>query len=377
MRGRTLILVGLIVVALAVAAGVWWIAQQNGAEGATPELEVTGTPGPPEGTVEILVAAQRVINRGMLIGEGAVKTATWPEEYVPEDALTEIEDVYGRRAKVDILEDMPITSDMITEKPSELGKVGSEAAGRIPEGKVAYALPVKQYSAVAWALQPGDRVDVLISLLVVDIDEEFQTLLPNQARCLSPSDDAACSGMSGPMGRMEVLPNSWVVNMMPSEEQRPRLVTQLTVEAAEVLYVGDWSAEEVPPKPPGAEGEGEETGQEQGEGAEAEVTPTPVPRGDTEPLTLIVDRQDAMVLKYAEEVGASIDLVLRSALDADKEIPPTEAVTLDYLFNRFGIEQPAKLPYGITPAIEALKSAEPGGAEEPSDGGGGGSSEVR
>lgn len=375
MRGRTLILVGLIVVALAVVAGIFML--RGGGEEATPAPEGTGTPeGPPEGTVEILVAAQRVINRGMVIGEGAVKTATWPEEYAPEGVLTEIEDVYGRRARVDIMEDMPITQDMITEKPSELGKVGSEAAGRIPEGKVAYALPVKQYSAVAWALQPGDRVDVLISLLVVDIDEEFQTLLPNQARCLSPSDDAACSSMSGPLGRMEVLPNSWVVNMTPSEKQRPRLVTQLTVEDAEVLYVGDWSAEEITPKPPGAEGEGEgeETGQE--EEAEGEVTPTPVPRGDTEPLTLIVDRQDAMVLKYAEEIGASIDLVLRSALDADKEIPVTEAVTLDYMFNRFGIEQPAKLPYGITPAIETLKSAAPGGVKEETTSSGG-SSEVR
>jgi hypothetical protein len=77
-------------------------------------------------------------------------------------------------------------------------------------------------------------------------------------------------------------------------------------------------------------------------------------------VTLIVTPQDAMVLKYAEEVGASVDLVLRSAEDTG-EIT-TEAVTLQYIFDRFDIELPPKLPYGVTPSLKSLGSDTAGSA---------------
>ena len=93
------------------------------------------------------------------------------------------------------------------------------AEQKIPPGKVAYALPVGRYSGVAWAIRPGDHVDVIISLLVVDLDEEFQTILPNNASCVQPPEGEGCQG--GVLGRLEVLPNGWVVNLRPSEEQRP------------------------------------------------------------------------------------------------------------------------------------------------------------
>jgi pilus assembly protein CpaB len=212
---------------------------------------------------------------------------------------------------------------------------------------VAYALPVARYSSVAWAIQPGDHVDVLISLLVVELDEEFQTALPNSSSCVQPTEEEGCQG--GLIGRLEVLPNGWVVNLTPNEAQRPRLVTQLTVQDAIVLHVGDWPGEEDLPTPE------EELLEEEGA-----PQPTPAPRAQIEPVTLIVTPQDAMVLKYAEEVGASVDLVLRSAEDTG-EIT-TEAVTLQYIFDRFDIELPPKLPYGVTPPLKSLRSDTAGGA---------------
>jgi Flp pilus assembly protein CpaB len=137
--------------------------------------------------------------------------------------------------------------------------------------------------------------------------------------------------------------------VIPGEEQRPRLVTNLTVQDAKVLRVGDWMEQE-------QQEEGAETTEEQPpEGEE----PTPVPSPQVRPLTLAVTRQDALTLKYAQEIGANIDLVLRSIGDAEKSFD-TESVTLQYMFERFDIEQPPKLPYGITPPLEAL---EPGSAE--------------
>jgi pilus assembly protein CpaB len=212
---------------------------------------------------------------------------------------------------------------MLTDTPGDIGSAGSDAALQIPEGRVAYALPVARYSSVAWAIQPGDHVDVLVSLRMVDLDEEFQTILPNQFSCATESE--ACQG--GVLGRLEALPNGWVANVIPSEGQRPGLVTQLTVQDSLVLRVGDWR--DPSPAPPPEEGE--------------EVTPTPVPQ--VLPLTLAVTPQQALVLKYAQEAGASMDLVLRSPRDADRELE-TESVTLEYLLEQYGIEQPAKLPYG-------------------------------
>jgi Flp pilus assembly protein CpaB len=351
--GRILVIIGIVVLVGAAVVGVilWRRAQQPEPAPVSVEDGTTVPYTPPvEGMEEIVVAAQNIPRGTRITAEnGAAKMESWPETAVPEGALVDLEDAYGLITRVEVVRDMPITEGMLTEEPGDLGGVGSDAALQIPEGKVAYALPVARYSSVAWAIQPGDHVDVIISLLVVELDEEFQTIMPNQANCVSPSEEEGCR--SGVLGRLEALPNGWVVNLVPGEVQRPRLVTQLTVQDAVVLRVGEWVGEEGPPP----------SEEEQVEG-EGEEQPAPTPsRAAVEPLTLIVTPQDAMVLKYAEEGGASIDLVLRSASDADKLVP-TESVTLQYIFDRFNVELPPKLPYGVAPAVQSLERRTVGGA---------------
>lgn len=336
--GRLLLIVGLIIVVLALAVAGYVFFLGGGGGGAAPEpLELEPTPVPEQ---EVIVAAQD-IPRGTLITaeSGAVVSTTWPREAVTELAVTNIEETYGRIARQGIARGTPILKGMLTELPGELVGMGSDAALQIPEGMVAYALPVSRYSSVAWALQPGDHVDVLISLLLVDVDEEFQTILPNQAACATEVEGC----QDGTLGRLEALPNGWIVNVVPSEGQRPRLVTQLTVQDAVVLMVGDWDKEmEEPQETPTPEGEAED--------AEA----TPPPREQIKPLTLVVTPQDAAVLKYAEEIGASMDLVLRSVRDSDKPVS-TESITLEYLLERFSIEVPTKLPQSTEPPLGKLR----------------------
>ena len=364
--GRILIIFGIIVLLGAIVAGVvWWMNQTSRVEPEpmVEELEegLEGEAGvyvPLEGMQEIVVAAQNA-SRGSRITSDVVQTAIWPEESVPDGALTDVEQALDRITRVDIVLDMPITAGMLTDEPGDLATVGSDVALRIPAGKVAYALPVARYSSVAWALQPGDHVDVLISLLVVEMDEEFQAALPNNASCVQPPEGEDCRG--GVMGRLEVLANGWVVNLTPGEQQRPRLVTQLTVQDAVVLRVGDWPMEGE--AEPGGEGEGEEQPPEGEEGGAPVERPS---RASVEPLTLIVTLQDAMVLKYAEELGANIDLVLRSAGDTD--LITTDSVTLQYIFDRFNVEIPPKLPYGVSPPLLEL---EPGAAGDVESRGGG------
>ncbi len=355
--GRMLIIIGIIVLVVGVVAvgALLWIRNRPG-------TSVSPYPTPEGGEAEqyiplegmVVVAAQN-IQRGTTVTSDTVRLAPWPEDFVPEGALTSIEDAVDRISRVDILLEMPIVEGMLTSEPGDLAAMGSDVALQIPPGKVAYALAVAGNSSVAWAIQPGDHVDVIISLLVVELDEEFQTTLPNGASCVQPTEGEGCQ--SGVMGRLEVLPNGWVVNLTPTGDQRPRLVTQLTVQDATVLRIGDWPIEE---EAEPEEGEvSEETGEVEGE----PVHPT---RATVEMMTLVVTPQDAMVLKYVEELGASIDLVLRSAGDTDQIT--TDSVTLQYVFDRFNIELPPKLPYGVSPPLRELR---PGAAGEVKGGGGG------
>jgi hypothetical protein len=60
-------------------------------------------------------------------------------------------------------------------------------------------------------------------------------------------------------------------------------------------------------------------------------------------VILVVDPQDALVLKYARENNFILDLVLRAA--GDEAPNDTEAVTLEYMIRRFNISLPPKLQY--------------------------------
>jgi pilus assembly protein CpaB len=346
-----LVIVGVVVLLGAVVVGVlMWM---NSRQPPTPEEgEGTAVPYvPPEDMVEIVVAAQPVIPRGTRITSDTVRLTAWPKESAPEGYLTDVGSVLNRIARVDIVRNMPVLEEMLTDRVEDLTATGSDAALQIPEGMVAYALPVARWSSVAWAIRPGDRVDVIVSLLLVELDEEFQSILPDSASCVEPPEGEGCQ--SGMLGRLEVLANGWVVAVGPSEAQRPRMVTQLTVQDAEVLRVGDWPMEEkeAPPVEPEEPAEGE-----------AAAPPEPQ-RAAVESLTLIVTPQDAMVLKYAEETGASMDLVLRSARDRDKGTITTESVTLKYIFDRFNIELPPKLPYGVEPRLRDLRRGTSGEVE--------------
>jgi len=324
----------------------------GGGEEPPPEV-VEGTPQPtplPEDLARIIVSAQD-IPRGTLITSDldAVVTQNWPKDAVPQGAIYELDKVYEHTTRVEIPLGMPVLDSMLTLAAGELAAEGSDVALQIPAGMGAYAMPVGRYSSVAWALQPGDHVDVIISLLMAELDEEFQSLLPNQSACVSPPEGEECRG--GVMGRLEVLPNGFLVNLTPSEGQRPRLVTQLTVQNVMVLQVGDW------PEPGKAAValEGEQPPTEAGRPAPEGEAAEPA-RPDIQPVTLAVTPQEALVLDYVQAIGARVNFVLRSAADAQNRSRfSTEPVTLDYIMNAYRIELPAKLPYGVVPSISQLE----------------------
>jgi len=65
------------------------------------------------------------------------------------------------------------------------------------------------------------------------------------------------------------------------------------------------------------------------------------PAGGNQPLALLVDHQDAIIIKYIKDSGGTIDLALRSS-DEDK-IVRTDAVTVDSIAERFRFRVPTEV----------------------------------
>jgi pilus assembly protein CpaB len=353
MRNRRLILIGLVVVVAGIAAALL-LPRLLSPGGDGEEVEPTPTPA---NMTKIVLSAQD-LTRGQQLTEDAVILQDWPVDSVPLGAITSLEDAYDMIAKVDIPRGMPVTESMVSFPGSGALVVGegSQASWMIPEGKVAFALPFGRYNSVAWAVRPGDHVDILLSALMIELDEEFQTPLPNQLSSVGgggEGEEGGTMSISGPAGRFEVLPNGVLVNVTPNGPQNPRMITQLTVQDAVVLRVGDW--EETQPsttEQTGGEGTGAE-GAEGGEGQTAQEEPVEQQAPAAErSITLAVTRQEAAILEYAYLNKARLTLVLRPA--GEEGPVSTESVTLQYLFDRYGLDMPTKLPYGFTPPVQSI-----------------------
>jgi Flp pilus assembly protein CpaB len=197
---------------------------------------------------------------------------------------------------------------------------------------------------VAYALQNGDYVDVLMTVSFVDIDPEFQTILPNKFAFLNSEPITDGDGnvigtevtidtdSASDEGRLSIENEQWPGFEFPSEPQRPRRVAQLTVQRAKVIRVGNWIEQPAPT-------------------TTQEGAPEPTP-ALPDIISLAVTPQDALVLLWARQTQARMELALRAAGDENAD-HSTEAVTLQYMLTRFNIAVPPKLEFAID------KSAEP------------------
>ncbi len=382
--GRTrktgLILIVLILVVLLIAVGAIFllrgtlfggqeVASDEGGQSPQQAAQPTAPP-----TIDILVAA-RDIPRGKLITADDLTIMSWPaiEQAPPPlgvlvvDGSTGagLEQAVGRMARADILAGSPVLETVLTAagQVTDLADVGSDAALRIPSGYIAIAVPVTRLSSVAYALREGDHVDVLMSFRFMDVDEEFQTELPNNAVLLDVDEETGeLVVREYPVGREERGIFGDTIMMVPGDgEKAIQQTTQLVIDNAVVLHVGNWPLSDlnqpivVTPEPtptPVPEGEAPADGQT----ASAQTAPTPVPSLPVpDVVTLIMPRQDALIMKYAIEQGASIDLALRSAADDDVQGITTDPVTLSYIINSRNVTPPEKLPIALDPRLDKLQ----------------------
>jgi pilus assembly protein CpaB len=304
-----------------------------------------------EPRVELVIAVQN-ISRGQVVPPNAITLSDWPVSSAPASAITNLEDVVGRIARTDIFREQPILTNMVVDNLTDLARVGSDAAAVLPTGLVAVAIPIDRLTSVGYAVQDGDRVDLIISLLYVDVDEEFQSRIPSEFTLFTINPEDQTLTLQTPIqGRPDssaaFSPARVIVG--PSEQQRPRLVTQMTIQDALVVHVGTFPLDGryigVPPTPTPvpAENVGEEEGT---------PVPTPTPaRPDI--VTLAVTPQEAVIITWYVEARVPVTLALRSATDTARL--PTDDVTLEYIMGAYGIALPPRLPYSIEPAIRSIR----------------------
>jgi Flp pilus assembly protein CpaB len=364
MNGRVLILAGVVLLLIGVVGFFLLSSGGNGdntaqqpsdqAQGAnvTSEPSATQLPTPtPIELVNIVIAVQE-LPRGFRIPANAVAVRPWPAASAPFNGITNVEDVVNKIARTDIFREQPILSNMLVDDfqnlANDLARVGSDAAAVLPNNLVAVAMPVDRLTSVAYAIQDGDRVDVIVSMLFVDVDEAFQTIQPNDLILFRQTEEGFT--LSDPIPGRPAQVSLGEAIIQASERQRPRLLTQRTIQDALVVHVGEFPIDGrfigIPPTPtPVPAGEDEED-------EEGEPIPTPIPpRPDI--VTLGVTPQDAVLLVWAVEARLPLTLALRSATDTSQV--PTEPVTLDFFMSEYRITVPGKREYSIEPALTSIR----------------------
>jgi Flp pilus assembly protein CpaB len=370
-RGRIFFLLALIIV---VAIGLVYLLYSRGM--IFPTAETTGEPGTellytptPVATTKVVVVTQRVA-RGEIITADKLELIDHPSDLVLPIMYTTIEDVVGKMARYTLDPYTIVTSALVTDSP--ITEQGSDDALFISPGMVAVSIPITRLSSISYAPQRGDHVNVIVTMLFVDLDPSWQTKLPNwTGNVIGPAgggvlEDGGSLGIEeittllaqpyrGPseQGRAETDQGlNQTLYILPSESQRPRLVSQTLIQDVIVLQMGNFltpaekaALEATAPAPTATP----EPGAEQPQQAAPTPTPKPAP---PDVITLIVNPQDAVTLNYLVYSGAQLTLALRNPNDALAD--GTEAVTLSYLLDQYNIPIPVKLPYGSEPAVDAL-----------------------
>ena len=364
MRGRRTLALVLVFVALCLLSiiAVVFLTQGGAGDTATPtpppEANVEGTPTPvivtiaPEELqlVEVVISIQTV-PRGWQMTEAELATETRLASEVDTSTFTTVEEVVGLYARTDIFQGQTLTRDVLVGDPRIIGRESTGPSSLIPSGFEAIAILMDRLSSVAYGLAPGDNIDVMFSLVFAEIDEEFETLLPNAAAFIlygTSGDGGEGEGDSqgertifvvDPYGRFEVLSNGDLAHIAPSGPQQPVPVTFI-IQNAKVIQVGAWE----PPQPPAAPSPTPDlsVATPTPQGVEPTLTPTPQP---PDVLVIALPPQQLLLLKYAVEHNADVDYALRGINDG--QLYQITNVELGYLLERFNIEIPPGFNYTI------------------------------
>jgi pilus assembly protein CpaB len=198
-----------------------------------------------------VVMATRDLADQALITADALVVRPFPADFVPPGAVASADEAVGKFAVGPIFKDQIIHGNQLAST-----KRSPNLSDRVPPGKVVVWLPMPELLATQSGFRPGDRMDILLSLPLVE------------------TEGAKANGPS----------------------------TQTTLQNVEVFAIGT----ELPA--------GTETSV-----PAAGATARNAGASGARPLGFLVDHQDAVIIKFIKDSGGVIDLVLRST-DEDRVV---------------------------------------------------------
>lgn len=243
---------------------------------------------------ELVVVATHNIPLGTVLKSEDLRTAEVPIELLPPGAIQDLETAVGRYSKVDL-----VTGEMVMNHHlADPTNVSHDVGLVIDDAQVLMAFPASDLMSSLSIIQRGDIVDIFVTMsqevrVVAEGEEEVVVTEgedePPEIRTLT--FDA--------MQRVEI--TALVVDVI-AEEQR----------GASVPLAGE---------------------------GEPQPQPTPKPSDiRIKAYLLALLPQDALVLKYLKDAGATFDLVLRAP--TSDQLFDLSPVTSDYLIDRFELELP-------------------------------------
>lgn len=412
MRPRTFILLILVLLIGGATIALWvlnnadtgGVVDRTGggdtAVGSQPAAEPGLPPPTPTPAVRLapVVVARVDIPVGQRLTEEVLEVRFRPDDnkaLIGGYVYSEVSELVGQIAGASIAEGQAILRPMIALNSTDIDSFGSDLALYIDQGKVAVAFPLilpgeddlnlAALRGAAFAMRPGDLVDVMMTLRIVEIDPEFRTALPNMTQRVYQAGLLAGSEFLFPptvQGRLEFIPAINQVaeivpmaNYIPGQDFAPgapipKRVTQLTIQQAEVIWVGTWRDQgqliaALQPTPAPVVDGGAQTDAVPVEQATPtakgsvcispftnEVIPCPIVRESGRPdvVILSMSSQDALALKWALERGVDIDLALRA--QGDRLTFVTTSVSLPQIVNEGGLAVPPESDFDLHPRLE-------------------------
>jgi pilus assembly protein CpaB len=236
--------------------------------------------------VSVVVAARDIQDQTQITAD-ALEVKPFPVEFAPPGVYSTTDDLVGRYAKGFLPR-----GQVIVAGQAQLAPQTPNLSDRIPAGYVVMWLPQPASLSGTNILKPGDHIDVLLTESMANDDK---------------------SGNKG------------------------GLSTQTTLQNIEIYRIGDDEVGVPPPAPA--------VGASSSFGSSSSSTQTKTQStSSSQSIGLLVDHQNAVTMKFIKDSGGTIDLVTRSANDA--QIVRTDGVTLDALTDQFNFRVPTSKAVG-------------------------------
>lgn len=116
----------------------------------------------PEETVQVIVAKNKLFP-GMTIVQEDLETITLPPDYVPDSVLRNAAEAIGRVPRERILQREFIRTERLADPTAGVG-----LNAIIPRGMRALSINISEGSAVSGFLNPGNYVDVIVTVQPID-----------------------------------------------------------------------------------------------------------------------------------------------------------------------------------------------------------------